>query len=311
MIEWQAAEAKATGERVLFSWYIVWYLFLAGVGSGMFLVAFCLCAWDAMRPSTESERAVDAVQAGLLAVPCVMAAAVLMLALDVGNLERIWQIALMPFASVMSLGAWFVAVLTVCSGAIAVSQALSLRMPATFRWLVSGIGAVAAVGTMVYNGLLLSSMVSIDFWHTPLLTLLFAVSALSTGAAALMGLHGAFGGGTFAANRALWRIGATCGAVEAVALAAFLLAQSGFTDVSRASCANLVAGDLAPLFWGVVVVAGLVLPLCAHGAAIRRAPSQALTVATSSGILAGGLALRYCVVTAALYTPLALGWPVG
>ncbi len=89
---------------MLFGWYIVGYLFLAGAGSGAFLVSACCCMWDAARQDDESERLALAAQAGFYAAPCLMLAAVLFLLLDLGNAERAWQVMLAPFQSVMSLG---------------------------------------------------------------------------------------------------------------------------------------------------------------------------------------------------------------
>ena len=42
-------------------------------------------------------------------------------------------------------------------------------------------GLVAAVSTALYTGIFLQSVRYISLWHTPLLPLLFLVSALSTG----------------------------------------------------------------------------------------------------------------------------------
>ena len=96
------------------------------------------------------------------------------------------------------------------------------------------------------------------------------------------------------------------GCVEAVVLIAFLAVQSGYTETARASCEVLLAGSLAPTFWVGVCGVGLAVPLAVH-AAVRLLPARAAMMTSSLGVLAGGLLLRYCIVAAASFTPLALG----
>ena len=66
-----------------------------------------------------------------------------------------------------------------------------------------------------------------------------------------------------------------------------------------------MTGSLAPMFWGAVVAVGFVGPWLAHGANRLVGPSAALVI-SSVGVLVGGLALRYCIVGAGLYSPLVL-----
>ena len=291
---------------MLFSWYIVGYLFLAGAGSGAFLLSVAGCAYDAVRRTPESERVAAAVQPGFFAAPCLVALSGVLLLLDLGNPERAWAVLSMPLQSVMSAGAWFVCVLAVVSAAVAVMGIACRRVPRAAFAACCAVGGVAAIGAMAYTGLLLSDMVSIDFWHTPWLVVLFVVSSLSTGAACVIGIDAVALPPSRVAPRELWRIAGALCALETIALAAFFFAQSSFTEVSRQSCGLLFAGGLAPAFWCGVVGAGIVVPAVAH-AASRRSVSASTAVAASAGVLAGGFALRYCIVAAALFTPILPG----
>ena len=91
---------------MVFSWYIVGYLFVAGVASGAFLVSFGACLWDRWRQSKASERAVAAVQLGFCIAPVWSFAAIALLLLDLGNPERLLSLVMSPFDSVIGAGAW-------------------------------------------------------------------------------------------------------------------------------------------------------------------------------------------------------------
>lgn len=288
---------------MLFSWYIVCYLFLAGAGSGAFLLAACCCMVDALRRTPGTEQALRAAQSGFYVAPALMVLAVIMLLLDVGNPERIGAIAFMPLQSVMSAGAWMVAALTAISSIMAGVSLFCRTVPRLLLWACCIVGSLSAVGVMTYTGLLLSDMASIDFWHTPLLTVLFVASSLSTGMAAVLGVDVFRLTSSVRVPRSLWRLAAVLGCAELAVLAAFFAVQSAFTEVSRQSCALLLTGDLAPTFWLGVVGAGVALPFAAH-AATKRAVSATPVLVGSAGTLAGGLLLRYCVVAAALFTPM-------
>ena len=92
---------------MVFGWYIVAYLFLAGAGAGAFFAAACACVWDAVRRSDASEKLTRTCQAGFYAAPCLMALAGMFLLLDLGNVERVWLVAFTPFQSVLSARGWW------------------------------------------------------------------------------------------------------------------------------------------------------------------------------------------------------------
>lgn len=290
---------------MLFSWYIVAYLFLAGAGSGAFLIAATCCMGDALRKTEASERLVLAVQGGFYAAPCLVVLAGVFLLLDVGNVQRVWAVVAQPFQSVLSVGAWLVALLAVLSGALAVAGLVLREVPRPLLWTCIAAGWFCAAGVMSYTGLLLSDMVSIDLWHTPWLVALFVASSLSCGLAVVVGMDALVAPPSRTLPSGLWRAGVLFGCLEALVLAVFVVVQLGFTETAHASCLLLLEGSLAPAFWGGVCLVGIALPLAAHGAG-HLMPRRIAALVSSAGVLVGGLFLRYCVVAAALYTPLAL-----
>ena len=306
---------RERGRGVVFGGLIVGYLFLAGTGAGAFAVAAGACLWDAWHPTSRTRVVVHGVQPALALAPLVVMAAALMLLADLGSLDAAARVLIQPPRTVMAVGAWLVVALIATSGAVAVMGFVPrLRTPSA-AWGCVIAGLVAAVGVMAYSALLLADAVAVDFWRTPWLTVLFAASSLSCGtalavaAAVLAPAPGLDERTREAAAGALWHLGRTLAYVELVALALFLVSRGLSTEWARASCALLLTGALAPVFWSGVVGAGIAVPLGLHGAGRRigRARSAAM-LASACGVLVGGLALRWCVVAAAVMAPLVLSF---
>ena len=149
--------------------------------------------------------------------------------------------------------------------------------------------------------MLLESLASVLLWRTPLVPALFALSSASCGIAV------AFLAASFEETRhpyrgpLVWlaRVDGGIVLVEAGCLAVFLLlafAGEGTVAAARA----LVLGELAPVFWGVLAVCGLAVPLVlerflTHG----NSRTQLLWIAAL--LLVGGFALRWCIVGAGAY----------
>lgn len=291
---------------MVFSSYIVWYLFLAGAAAGAFVVASACAIVDALRRTDASERLAVAGQSGFLVAPPVLVVAALFLVLDLGSPERAWQIALMPFGSMVSIGAWLVALFLLVSSASALCGLLMHSVPSGMLWFSWTAGSLLACGVMTYTGLLLSDLVAVDFWFTWLLPLLFVVSSLATGLALVLVADVLRARHAHARPGPLWALGAALGVAECAVVVAFLVDRCAFSETARASCDLLLLGDLAGFFWAGVVLCGLLVPLLLHG--LHRAlPNAALVLVSSVCVLAGGFFVRYCIVNAAVFTPFVSG----
>ena len=138
-------------------------------------------------------------------------------------------------------------------------------------------------------------------WRTSLVPVLFVLSSASCGIAT------AFLAASFVETRhpyrgpLVWlaRIDGGIVVVEAGCLSAFvLLAFAG--EETAAAARALAFGELAPVFWGVLAVCGLAVPLVlerflTHG----NSRTQLLWIAAL--LLVGGFALRWCIVGAGAY----------
>jgi formate-dependent nitrite reductase membrane component NrfD len=86
---------------------------------------------------------------------------------------------------------------------------------------------------------------------------------------------------------------------------ALYLALAHGTVAARASARLLLAGELAPRFWGGVVGAGLVLPFALELAAVLAHPAApGLPAAAAALGLGGGFLLRLVVIEAGVKMPL-------
>jgi formate-dependent nitrite reductase membrane component NrfD len=133
----------------------------------------------------------------------------------------------------------------------------------------------------------LLSATALPFWSDArLMGALFLASGASTGMAAislLLYLSGESAGDGF---KKIKRADRYAIMVEILMLAAFLVLLGG-------AASPLLSGHLAPLFWGGLVVVGLVVPLLLDLSGLRLPGAVPAAL-----VLVGGFILRYVIVMA-------------
>ena len=157
----------------------------------------------------------------------------------------------------------------------------------------------------------------VPLWNTPLLPCIFTASALDTGVALVM-LVDLFARGDAEASaraRRVAEVATVClVAFEAVCVAVFCQvmlnggtlgpAVSGSeAETAVESVGVLLTGELAPLFWGWFVVAGLVVPfVCALvGLVAKEGVGRVVGALGGAFALVGGCVLRFVVLMAGLH----------
>src|SRR5512142_2276775 len=159
---------------------IAWNLLLAGMGAGAYLVA--------VGASFMGAKYQPLVKPGVfLAAPLVAIGSGLLL-LDLGNPLRFFMGFLRPQSSMISVGIFIITVF-ILLGLLHIAALLwprQIKLRANVLGWLSGVNAVFALATAVYTGLLLGVIKAVPFWNTPVLPMLFLVSALSTGAGAIL-----------------------------------------------------------------------------------------------------------------------------
>ena len=292
---------------MVWGWQIAWYLFLGGLGAGATLTSL-LASRAGPRVGT-IERA-----GATLAGPVVaFGTALLIFDLGMGRSEP-WRLVYLylNWESPMTWGTWILTLFI----PIALLHSLSITGPLGPRWerpiaplrraavrargALKVLAGVLALSTAIYTGVLLSVPPSFPLLSSWLLPVLFMLSAMSTGMSAAVVT------GYVLARRekaefdlCSWsRIHIGLVVLELVVLFAWV-SLGAASPAGGDSVQLLTSGALAPVFWVVVVFGGLVAPVLAHIATATNGNSQ-VALAGEAGVLAGGLALRYLVLLAAV-----------
>ena len=174
------------------------------------------------------------------------------------------------------------------------------------KLVVCSVGSVLAVGTAVYTGVLLAVVKAVPLWNTPILPVLFLVSAISTG----MGLSF-----DLAATLALPEIHRRYTVMplvhmifiglEVVLLALLMIVSLGKGGEAAESARLILLGNRSIIFWVVVMGFGMVYPFMVHVYAFARHSHGFLSgILSGAGIVIAGLFVRYLIVAAAI--PLAM-----
>lgn len=287
-------------------WYIVFYFFIGGLAGGCYFLA-TLIDWFGRPEDRPLSRL-----GYYIAFPAVLLSG-LLLTLDLSRPLRFWHMLIerntfepmFKAYSPMSVGSWALMIFGVFSfisflGALAEEDRVrwpwlrsfqwpafrSVRRPSIIGRIVAVLGGLSGLFIAGYTGVLLA-VTNRPIWSdTPLLGMLFIVSAASTSAALLMLLAQRYGWRSLPGVAALERMDGLVLALELLVLAAVMI-----------SLGPALRGWLNA--WGVVlilgvVVLGLIVPLMMSWRH-RRVPNANLVTAATL-VLVGGFLLRVVVI---------------
>lgn len=299
-IESTRSALLAAGER-FWGWEIPVYLFLGGLVAGLMItVCASILLWG-------RDKVTSAMKLGLVAAPALLSAGMFALFLDLTlklHIVRFYMI-LRPTAP-MSFGSWVLLLVY----PVQVLLILALPTPLIAGWLprtgmvkrvrdfaqrqirfLAWAGLLGGLALGVYTGILLSTTVARPLWSSSALGLLFLVSGVSTGVAALM-----VGEREHETRDRLARIDVALIALETLTLGLWMVGLLTQGPLYRQAAGLLLWGPWAPLFLGVVAFGGLVLPAVLEVLALRGRASHSRVVPAL--VLVGGLVLRFVVVYA-------------
>ena len=299
-------------------WMLVIYLFLGGIGAGAYLTSFAAEKGWLGRNSSLS-RTGYFIAAPIVAIGCVL------LIFDLGQgLTKPWLM-IRLFANLSSVMTWGVYILSafIIVGLLKGFFTLINKFVPNILTLA---GAVLALATGTYTGLLLAVTKAVPFWATGILPVLFVVSALSTGLSLTALLAPLVEKKSFCEGREgrahILLIGA-----ELIIVAAFvgmmILGVNG--PVGQESVALVISGVYALVFWGYFIGLGLLFPLVVYiyrywlskrsviqhvnespsaasevAATVQKGNHSYLTIVSDISVIIGGLALRALVIFAAI-----------
>ena len=312
--------------QTTWSWLVVIYLFLGGLGAGAFLTAafFELSGWRDRRSFCPT-----CLTGAMISGPAVALGSVLLIFdLGAGKVQPWRMIYLFTnVQSVMTWGIWILCLFIPVAflyGFLELMEAepflkglVSARLP----WLAENArrlrrrlaiaGSVLAIGTAVYTGVLISAVgPAIPLWSQPLLPflripimpILFLVSAVSTGLALTFDLAA-----TIAIPHAHQEIRVMpvvhiiLIGLENILIGLLLITALYSGGAAAESVRLILTGPLSVVFWVGIVVVGLIYPIVVHIYALGARHHSLLSGVTSGvGIVLAGLFLRYLIVTAGM-----------
>lgn len=288
------------------SWYVAADLFFGGLGAGAYLASVVADMWGKKRWEKFARLGAH------LSWPLI-AMGMVLLTLDLGRVDfrdpmHILNVYNNPF-SIMTIGTVLLTIFLVV-GVLTSFLWLAKQRQGRLKSLIEIIGAILAVGVAVYTGLLLAMARGNPLWGSPFLPWLFVLSASLTGLALLglsetwlgQRLFPSFSSGEIAF---LHVIGKACSTIIVAELVTLVLYIASVSATATREIEALLVGALSPLFLGVVVLLGLIIPLVLEKygeiwlektGGTRLVPMMAMFGFVF--MLIGGLFLRYTILIA-------------
>ncbi len=276
------------------SWEIVVYLFLGGLGAGAYLVSY------------GAERGIFGNSIFLkrigyyLSTPSIMIGCMLLfLDLGIAFSEPLGVVRMLSnFTSVMTWGIYILSLFIVIGIITAIFTYKNKEIPI----IISSIGAILAFATACYTGVLLMVVMGIPFWNTYAIPGLFVVSALSTGMAACSLLSHFFIKTEFVEDKNFELVHIILVCAELLLIAALLVpALNGINGTAATQSAQIILkGRLALPFWLLCIGGGLILPIVRYFLPKLIFSDKVGHIVSETAILIGGLTVRAVVIFSAV-----------
>jgi len=290
-------QKKFLKPQQVWRWEIAIYLYLAGMGAGAFIIG-TLVIWFANHLLPQKLLnlwiySIDLSKTAILWGPLLVAIGSPFLILDLGKKMKFYTACLNPKTSWLARGFLILSAFIVIGLVLFIgSSAFDPRR--TTAWLILEIiGIALAFSTAIYTGILLKSVKYVPIWNTPLLPLLFLISALSTGS---MGIILSLLGFNLSSPGHLLLKRLTSAEqifilIEAIVLIFYLYSRYRQKDQGETSVHLLLSGPLRFLFWVGIVLIGFIFPILLEFLYIHLA-QPGLLIITGIFLLAGGFFLR-------------------
>jgi formate-dependent nitrite reductase membrane component NrfD len=305
---------------------VILYLFLAGMGAGATTVSASMLLRGGGGPRGVHHE-IARYGAVLGPIPVIIGTGLIIFELgsfQSGDYFKFINLLLVVNLSPMNVGTWLLFLFTATSVVYAYTYLNFLPMPfgdrLKLRRALAWVNIPLGIGVAVYTGVMLGAMPSRPFWNSPVLALLFTISALSTGVALIVFARALLTRGHLSQEHReiVHQSGYVLAATDTLLigfeiLSIFLFLMFAYLtvgDVRYAVDTILPGGPLASLFWIGVVLVGLVIPgLVELYFVIPRlmyqrnyAVSRYTEMLIAAAVIFGGLVLRYVVVVAGQIT---------
>lgn len=303
---------------------VILYLFLGGVGAGAGAVSASVFLRSGGGDQASSNFRFA--RWGALIAPVLVIIGTAMIVFELGSFQagnyfRFINLFLTINLSPMSIGSWVLALFILVSLAYAYTFLNKQAKPGdelhSLRKMLAWAMVPLGVGVALYTGILLGAMPARPFWNSPILALLFLVSALSTGVAAILLIRALFGHKGVVSQEGFDQHSYMLSSSDMLLigleiLVIFLFIMYAHLTIGNveAAVAVIMGGKLTTLFWFGFVLLGLLLPAVIEFKYVmptllyqkQFAIPRSMEILICLLVLVGGFMLRYIVVIAGQIT---------
>jgi formate-dependent nitrite reductase membrane component NrfD len=213
---------------------------------------------------------------------------------------RAWRIAFRANSSWISRGFIFVLLFIGAAGIqllIHVISGNAAAAPGGAEIFFRVVAGILAFGVAIYSGFVVGYVNGIKFWNSALMPILVVLGGLAAGAAILMAV------GTFdsalASSVKTFALGFLIS--YAVAIFVHLWVSTYSSPSARDSALLLLKGSMASMFWLVIVLIGILIPLILE---LTVKGNSAVLILSAVLVLVGNLTFRYSIIRAGRYSAL-------
>ncbi len=303
---------------------VILYLFLGGMGAGAGAVSASIFLRGGGGDTVGSNFRFARWGALLAPVLVIIGTAMIVFELgsfQAGNYFRWINLFLTLNLSPMSIGSWVLGLFILVSLAYAYTFLSKNARPDdelhSLRKMLAWAMVPLGVGVALYTGILLGAMPARPFWNSPILAMLFMVSALSTGIAAILLVRALFGHKNVISEPSFEQHSYVLSSSDVLLIGLEILVIFLFVMYAHLTIGNVEAavtvimgGELTTLFWFGFVVLGLLLPAAIEFKYVmptllyqkQFTIPRSIEILICLLVLVGGFMLRYIVVIAGQIT---------
>ena len=214
---------------------------------------------------------------------------------------RFWRMVMKPGTSWIARGFSF----------IMLFGGFTILLMITMQWFPDATGIITTLKVLagifafaqsIYTGFAVSYVSAIKVWNSAIVPVLFVTCGLTGGLAILLAVMMGQNSTQIAALENIIRVVLIA---LAVIIGVYLWNTTYSSTSAKEAILRLIGGSLAPLFWIGVFLFGIVIPVAISVTTYftGEAANGLLITAVVSEII-GGLALRFSILKAGMYTPL-------
>jgi formate-dependent nitrite reductase membrane component NrfD len=164
------------------------------------------------------------------------------------------------------------------------------------------IAGIFAFAQSIYTGFAVSYVNAIKVWNSAIVPVLFVTCGITGGLAILLAVMMGQNGAQIMTLESIIRVVLIA---LAVIIGVYLWNTTYSSTAAKDAVKRLIGGALAPLFWVGVFLFGIVIPVVISLVTIgSHEPASGVLITAIISEIIGGLALRFAILKAGVYTPL-------